>query len=330
MRLAITPGEPAGIGPDLLITLAQQSRDDEWVALCDPDLLRSRADQLGLPLTLRDYQPDTPVTADAGGTLCVHSHPLGGSAVTPGVLNPDNAAYVLDTLDTAIHGCLSEEFSGMITGPVQKSVINDAGFAFTGHTEYIANLTGGLPVMMLMARDFRVALITTHLPLSQVADAITQELIITIIGIINDDLKRFFGIEQPAIIVCGLNPHAGEGGHLGNEEITTIQPALDQCRKNGLTVTGPLPADTLFTPKYLDHADIAVAMFHDQGLPVLKYAGFGEAVNITLGLPIVRTSVDHGTALDLAGTGRAAPGSFAQAIRQAKAMAHHRRNAVSL
>lgn len=322
-RIAITPGEPAGIGPDLLVTLAQQPRDDEWVAVCDPDLITDRARLLGLDLSLREYQAGKPPTGDTGGSLCIAPHPL-PHPVTPGVLNSNNASYVLKTLDTAVSGCLSGSFSSMVTGPVQKSVINDAGFNFTGHTEYIADITGGIPVMMLMANGFRVALMTTHLPLSQVAGSITKDLITTIIDIINDDLKRSFGIANPAIIVCGLNPHAGEGGHLGTEEITTIEPALDHCRARGINVTGPLPADTLFTPKHLDNADIAVAMYHDQGLPVLKYAGFGEAVNITLGLPIVRTSVDHGTALDLAGSGQAHAGSLEEAIQQAKLMGHHR------
>lgn len=322
-RLAITPGEPAGIGPDLLISLAQLPRDDEWVVIADPELLSARARQLDLPLVIREYHSDAPATADAKGTLCVLPHPLNSTAI-PGTLDSNNAAYVLRTLDTAINGCVAGEFAGMVTGPVQKSVINDAGFAFTGHTEYIAAKTGGTPVMLLMAGDFRVALITTHLPLADVAGAITQERIIHRVRIIDDELRRSFGLDKPTIVVCGLNPHAGEGGHLGKEEITTITPALDACRAEGINAIGPLPADTLFTPQHLNTADIAVAMYHDQGLPVLKYAGFGEAVNITLGLPIVRTSVDHGTALDLAGTGKANTGSLAQAIKQAKLMSHHR------
>jgi 4-hydroxythreonine-4-phosphate dehydrogenase len=240
--------------------------------------------------------------------------------VETGVLNPENSKYVLELLDRATQGCLNKTFSAMVTAPVHKGVINDAGFAFTGHTEHIALQTGGHPVMMLATDGLRVALVTTHLPLSKVSSAITKETIEKVIRILHHDLKSRFQIEKPKILVCGLNPHAGENGYLGREEIEVINPILEKLRNEGMNLDGALPADTLFTPKYLHNTDAVLAMYHDQGLPVLKHKGFGKAVNITLGLPIIRTSVDHGTALDLAGTGKADLGSLQYAVKTAITM----------
>lgn len=300
LRLALTPGEPAGIGPDLTVMLAQQPRDQEVVAVADPDLLRSRAAALGLPLTLRPFEPDAAPAGDAAGTLCVAATALATPAVA-GRLDPGNAAYVLATLDRAVDGCRDGIFDAMVTAPVHKGVINDAGIGFTGHTEYLADRLASSPVMMLVADSLRVALATTHLPVSAVPAAITPSLLTEVLTILHRDLQQRFAIAAPRILVCGLNPHAGEGGHLGREEIDVIEPTLERLRHQGLDLRGPLPADTLFTPQHLQHADAVLAMFHDQGLPVLKYAGFGHAVNVTLGLPVIRTSVDHGTALDKAG-----------------------------
>ncbi len=315
-RLALTVGEPAGIGPDLTVMQAQQPLDACLVAVGDPAVLEQRARLLGLPLRLRDDNGQ----AHAPGELSVLPVPL-SAPCTPGQLNPDNARAVLQMLETAGHGCLDGRFHAMVTGPVQKSVINDAGVPFSGHTEFLAELTGApLPVMLLAADTLRVALATTHLPLRDVPDAITGPGLQQVLRILHRDLRDKMGVEQPRILVCGLNPHAGEGGHLGREELDVIIPALDELRAEGLRLDGPLPADTLFTPRNLQGADAVLAMYHDQGLPVLKHVGFGHAVNITLGLPIIRTSVDHGTALDLAGTGRADPGSLAAAIHQALVM----------
>lgn len=311
----MTPGEPAGIGPDLAVMLSQRSQRAPLIFVADPELLHARAETLGLAFTARIYSG----TCDSicrPGEAWVLPVKMADAAV-PGTANRGNARYVIDTLDHAIDGCRTGEFAAMVTGPVNKAIINDSGMAFSGHTEYLAEKAGGYPVMMLAAGDFRVALATTHLPLSQVPSAITGELLETVITTLHRDLQDRFSIAQPHILVCGLNPHAGEGGYLGDEEIATIGPKLDELRLRGLSLTGPLPADTLFTPKYLDNADSALAMYHDQGLPVLKYAGFGHAVNITLGLPIVRTSVDHGTAFDLAGTGRADDGSLQAAVDMA-------------
>ena len=327
-RLAITPGEPAGIGPDLTVAIAQQDQAYELIAICDPDLLQQRADTLGLPLTIKSFCKSTDadqIAPSKAGEITVIPVTL-RAPVTPGELNIANAAYVLDTLDIAIDGCLSGELDAMITGPVQKSVINDAGIAFSGHTEYLAARTDTKQVVMMLAtEDLRVTLATTHLPLRDVADSITPELLHDVLHIVDADLTSKFGINEPNILVCGLNPHAGEGGHLGKEEIEVIEPTLAQLRKQGLNLTGPLPADTLFTPKYLDQADAVLAMYHDQGLPVLKYKGFGNAVNVTLGLPIIRTSVDHGTALDLAATGKASSGSLATALEYAARMVASKR-----
>jgi 4-hydroxythreonine-4-phosphate dehydrogenase len=312
-RLAITPGEPSGIGPDLLIQLVQQPQDIELVAYADPELLQTRAEQLGLPLKLRSITPNQPKPLGSG-ELAIQPIPLRTQATT-GVLNSDNASYVLETLSKALADCQKKHCQAMVTGPVHKGVINDAGIPFSGHTEFLAENTHTKKVVMMLATEgLRVALATTHLPLSEVPSAITGELLKQVIHILHDDLKQKFGIKQPHILVCGLNPHAGENGHMGVEEIQIIEPCLNELRACGFSLQGPLPADTLFTPKYLQNCDAVLAMYHDQGLPVLKYKGFGAAVNITLGLPIIRTSVDHGTALDLAGTGTADTGSLATAI----------------
>lgn len=319
-RVAITPGEPAGIGPDLAVALAQRDWPVELVVCADGDVLRQRAAQLGLPLTLRDYQPGVAPQPQQAGTLTLL--PIAtAQPVTAGELTVANGHYVLETLARACDGCLSGEFAALVTGPVHKGVINDAGIPFTGHTEFFAERAGGDRVVMMLATEaLRVALATTHLPLKDVADAITRDSLHEVITILHQDLQQKFGIPQPHIFVCGLNPHAGESGHMGREEIDTIIPALDELRQQGIQLTGPLPADTLFQPKYLRHADAVLAMYHDQGLPVLKFQGFGRAVNITLGLPFIRTSVDHGTALELAGLGSAEPGSFTTALNLAITM----------
>ncbi|MDT8398047.1 MAG: 4-hydroxythreonine-4-phosphate dehydrogenase PdxA [Pseudomonadales bacterium] len=320
--LALTPGEPAGIGPDICLQAALSSPPDaRLVLIADPDLMQTRARLLGLSLKLRNYTAgDTaPLARDE---LLIQAVPLRQASV-PGHLQAANAPYVLATLGRAIAGCLAGDFEALVTGPVQKSVINDAGIAFTGHTEYLAEKSGrDIVVMMLATAGLRVALATTHLPLREVSGAITRARLQAVIRILHDDLQHKFGIAKPRILVSGLNPHAGEGGHLGLEEIDTIIPVLAEFRQQGMDLLGPLPADTLFTPKYLEGADAVLAMYHDQGLPVLKYKGFGKAVNITLGLPFIRTSVDHGTALDLAGSGRADCGSLLTAIDQAISMVH--------
>lgn len=321
LRLALTPGEPAGIGPDLAVQLAQSERTDEIVVIADPELLQARARQLGLPLELREFNPADTAQPQGPGELTVAPVPL-REPCQPGVLNPANSAYVLQTLDFAIAGCQAETFQGLVTGPVHKGVINEAGIPFSGHTEYLADKTGTPRVVMMLATEgLRVALATTHLPLRDVADALNETLLTEVLDILHGDLQRDFGIAEPRILVCGLNPHAGEGGHLGREEIDLIEPVLEKQRAKGQTLIGPLPADTLFTPRHLEQADAVLAMYHDQGLPVLKYKGFGQAVNVTLGLPIIRTSVDHGTALDLAGTGRIDSGSLQTALNYARTMA---------
>ncbi|MBA2408633.1 MAG: 4-hydroxythreonine-4-phosphate dehydrogenase PdxA [Gammaproteobacteria bacterium] len=322
-RIAITPGEPAGIGPDIVLEIAARERSAELVVIADPAMLHDRARQLGLSIDLAPYDRYQAGQAARPGQLKIVSVPM-HLPVRPGKLNPANAAYVLETLRRAVDGCLRGEFDALVTGPVQKSVINDAGIAFTGHTEYLAERTGGFPVMMLATEDLRVALATTHLPLAEVSQAITRSRLRRVIRVLDHDLRKRFGIEHPRIKVCGLNPHAGEHGHLGREEIEVITPVLQELRARGIDLVGPLPADTLFTPANLRDADAALAMFHDQGLPVLKYAGFGRAVNVTLGLPIVRTSVDHGTALDLAGSGRADAGSLEAALGLAIRLCEHR------
>lgn len=316
-RVVITPGEPAGVGPDLVIALAQQAWPAELVVCADPALLLERAALLQLPLTLREYQPDVPAQPQAEKTLTILPIALHSKAL-PGQLDVNNGAYVVETLARACDGCLSGEFAALITGPVHKGIINDAGVPFTGHTEFFAERSHrDRVVMMLATEELRVALATTHLPLLDVPAAITPQTLTEVITILNHDLRTKFGIDEPQIYVCGLNPHAGEGGHMGREEIDVIIPTLESLRQKGIHLIGPLPADTLFQPKYLEHADAVLAMYHDQGLPVLKYQGFGRAVNITLGLPFIRTSVDHGTALDLAATGIADVGSFRTALNLA-------------
>jgi 4-hydroxythreonine-4-phosphate dehydrogenase len=331
-RILITAGEPAGIGPDLCVAIAQQAWPCELVIACDRRVLGGRARQLGVPLELLDYPIDhsaqtkdrPKVPQHERAKLRVANFPTAAAAI-PGQLNRDNAPYVLQTLDYAASACLRGEFDAVVTAPIQKSIINDAGIPFTGHTEYFAEKTGQLvPVMMLVAGTLRVALATTHLPLAAVSNAITAAGLEKVIAILNRDLRERFGIAMPRILVCGLNPHAGEGGHLGREEIAVIEPVLHALRAQGIQLQGPVPADTAFTPHMLAHADAVLAMYHDQGLPVLKNVGFGHAVNVTLGLPIIRTSVDHGTALDLAGTGKADAGSLMAALQLAIEMSARR------
>ena len=323
---ALTPGEPAGIGPDLCLLLAGQRQSQILVAIASAQMLRERAALLGLNCTIIEVTPAAwPTQPAAAGGLYVWDTPL-SSPVQPGVLDKANAAYVLETLRRAGQGCLDGDFAGMITAPVHKGVINEAGIAFSGHTEFLAELTATEQVVMMLAtRGLRVALVTTHLPLKDVAGAITAQRLQRVSRILHADLRDKFGIARPRILVCGLNPHAGEGGHLGREEIEIIEPALQLLRDEGIDLIGPLPADTLFTPKHLDSCDAVLAMYHDQGLPVLKYKGFGAAVNVTLGLPIIRTSVDHGTALDLAGSGRIDTGSLQVALETAYEMADSQR-----
>jgi 4-hydroxythreonine-4-phosphate dehydrogenase len=329
-RIAITPGEPAGIGPDLLVTLAQHGHNHELVAIADPVLLQQRASLLGLPLTLREFNPTAPPRSLSQSELLIAPVKL-KQACQPGQLNAANAAYVLETLDRAIAMCQQGQTQALVTGPVHKGIINDAavddknllgGRLFQGHTEYLAEACQrDTVVMMLATRGLRVALVTTHVPLNKVAESITAEKLQRTLEILRQSMQSDFALVEPRILVCGLNPHAGEGGHLGREEVDIIIPVLDKLRQQGFHLIGPLPADTLFTPKVIAQGDVVLAMYHDQGLPVLKYKGFGNAVNITLGLPIVRTSVDHGTALDLAATGKANIGSLQTAIDYAIAMA---------
>ena len=327
LSIALTAGEPAGIGPDLCLQLATEPCPHQRVVIADPDLLAERASQLGLDIELQRYDPTRPPAAQQAGQLSVLPVPL-TAPCQPGTLNPANGRYVLETLRLGGQGCMDGQFAAVVTAPVHKGVINDAGVAFSGHTEFFADQTGTEQVVMMLAcPGLRVALATTHLPLREVADAITPAGLERVIRILHADLRSKFGIATPRILVCGLNPHAGEGGHLGREEIDILIPLLERLRGENMLLDGPLPADTLFTPKYLDHADAVLAMYHDQGLPVLKHKGFGQAVNITLGLPIIRTSVDHGTALDLAGSGRADVGSLRVALHTAISMIEAQRTA---
>ena len=321
LPFVVTPGEPAGIGPDLCLLMARNAQPHALIAIASLELLTARAQLLGLNIQLLPILPGAwPQTPAPAGSLYVWDTPLKAPA-EPGRLDPRNGQYVLETLTRAGQGCLDGHFAGMITAPVHKGVINDAGIPFSGHTEFLAELTHTEQVVMMLAtHGLRVALVTTHLPLKDVAAAITRERLERVTRILHADLVGKFGIAQPRILVCGLNPHAGEGGHLGREEIEIIEPALAGLREEGINLIGPLPADTLFTPKHLDRCDAVLAMYHDQGLPVLKYKGFGAAVNVTLGLPIVRTSVDHGTALDLAGTGQVDTGSLQVALETAYQM----------
>ena len=316
--LAITLGEPAGIGPDIVASALQNPSAHRRIVIGCARTLKARAQQLGLAMNLVDYGDCPYDTASIEVIDCPTE-----ASVIPGTLNTANAASVLQSLARAAHGALRGEFDAIITAPVQKSVINDAGVSFSGHTEFFAEMAG-VPkvVMMLVAGSLRVALVTTHLPLSAVPKAITSQAITETLNITQRDLQQHFGIANPRLAVLGLNPHAGEGGHLGREEIEIIAPCLEQLKSQGFDLLGPLPADTAFQPLILDQVDAVIAQYHDQGLPVLKYAGFGEAVNVTLGLPFVRTSVDHGTALDLAGTGRAKTGSFSAAFELAATLAN--------
>ncbi|MEW5792288.1 MAG: 4-hydroxythreonine-4-phosphate dehydrogenase PdxA [Pseudomonadota bacterium] len=324
-RLALTVGEPAGIGPDICLELARRPVPAALVAIGDLDCLRVRAARLGWPMVLRPWDGETPLGAHQPGQLFVLHTPL-AAPCRPGQLNPANSPAVLQTLDRAVHLAQAGLVDAIVTAPVHKGVINDAGVPFTGHTEYLAERTGVERVVMLLAgRGLRVALATTHLPLSRVAAALNREDLQQTLRILHRALRQDFGILDPRILVAGLNPHAGEGGHLGREEIEVIEPALQALRREGLRLKGPLPADTLFTPRFLEEADAVLAMYHDQGLPVLKYHAFGEAVNISLGLPIIRTSVDHGTALELAATGRAESSSLAAAVEMAIEIVRSRR-----
>ncbi|MDI9244188.1 4-hydroxythreonine-4-phosphate dehydrogenase PdxA [Marinobacter sp. CHS3-4] len=328
VTLALTAGEPAGIGPELCLQLATEDRRAGLVVVASKPLLEARNQQLALGITLADWSPGNKALTEAGSLSVYHVDGL--ASTDAGKLDTANSAYVLDTLRVATQGCLDGLFDGMVTAPVHKGVINDAGIEFSGHTEFLQAMCGvERVVMMLATEELRVALVTTHLPLKDVSAAITPERLTQVTRILHKDLQQFFGIEQPRILVAGLNPHAGEGGHLGREELDVIEPTLERLRNEGMTLTGPLPADTLFTPHWLDNADAALAMYHDQGLPVLKFQGFGRAVNITLGLPIVRTSVDHGTALDLAGTGTADVGSLRQAVIEGERMAATRKKRVA-
>lgn len=324
-RIALTAGEPAGIGPDLCIQLAQQVQRHEIVVIADPELLQQRADALALPIKLIEFEPTlVPKPREAGCIVYLPS--TLAENVVAGKLNPANSAYVLDTLQVALNGCLDNTFDAVVTAPVHKGVINDAQVPFSGHTEFFADGAGVSKVVMMLATpELRVALATTHLPLRDVSDAITRQSLLQIMRILADSLQHSFGLKHPRIAVCGLNPHAGEGGHLGTEEQTVIEPAINLMRKDGYDVSGPWPADTIFVKSRLADYDAVLAMYHDQGLPVLKHQGFGDAVNITLGLPFIRTSVDHGTALDLAGSGKASATSLQAAINMAETMSLNRR-----
>ena len=317
LHLALTVGEPAGIGPDITVAIANESPGCQITALADPDLLDQRARELGSPLRCTvDGQGEIHF-----GNLEVDSTHRLAVPARAGKLDRANGAYVHDTIRAAAEGCLDGRYAGMVTAPVHKGIINEAGIPFSGHTELIAEVCGvDKPVMMLANDKLRVALVTTHLPLRAVPDAISCEVIREVVEVVEADLRDKFGLDRPAILVCGLNPHAGENGHLGREELDVIVPCLERLKNRGLRLTGPVPADTAFAPHMLAQADVVIAMYHDQGLPVIKAQGFGEVVNITLGLPVVRTSVDHGTALDLAGTGKASASSLLAAIRQAQRM----------
>jgi 4-hydroxythreonine-4-phosphate dehydrogenase len=316
-RIAITPGEPAGIGPDLVISIAQQNWPIEMVIIASKVLLQERAKALSLPLRIIDYDGQRLAVPQKSGSLTVLNVELEQPCIA-GILNSANGSYVVETLRIASEKNISGEFNAIVTGPVHKGLINKSGIAFSGHTEYFASQANCSDVVMMLAtKGLRVALVTTHIPLAYVSKAITFERLQKVTRILHHDLREKFGIKSPRIYACGINPHAGEDGHLGREEIEVMEPAFEELRAEGIEIIGPLPADTIFQEKYLADADAILAMYHDQGLPVLKYKGFGASVNITLGLPFIRTSVDHGTALDLSGTGTADPGSFIEAINSA-------------
>ena len=319
--IALTPGEPAGIGPDITLKIAQTDIDARLVCFADPELLKTRSETMGLSIIINTITDPGKTPPHKPGQLTVYPIKLNEPSI-PGKLNKNNSTYVLQTLKESVGFINNKTIHALVTGPVHKGIINEAGIQFTGHTEYLAELTSGTPVMMLAAGTLRVALATTHLPLNEVSSAITQAKLEEVIRILHHDLVSKFGINKPDILVCGLNPHAGEDGHLGKEEITIIKPVLDKLRKENISLIGPLPADSLFTPHYLQQADAVLAMYHDQGLPVLKHVGFGHAINITLGLPIIRTSVDHGTALEIAGTDQAEIGSLQAAITLAIELAN--------
>ena len=324
--IAVTSGEPAGIGPELCLQLAAYVGDARPVIIGDRELLAARARLLGHPVEFVDFCPENEVDRDKLEVLHI---PL-AAAAHPGKLDPANGAYVLAVLDRALAGCLSGEFAAMATAPVHKGVINQAGVAFTGHTEYLAEKTQTPLVVMMLAGEtprgpLRVALVTTHLPLKAVPEAITPSVLERTLRILDADLRGKYGIAAPRILVAGLNPHAGEGGYLGMEEIKIITPVLEKLRAEGMHLSGPHPADTMFTPPVLAGGDAVLAMYHDQGLTALKYATFGHGINVTLGLPIIRTSVDHGTALELAGTGKADPGSLFEAVNEAARMAQRKK-----
>jgi 4-hydroxythreonine-4-phosphate dehydrogenase len=322
--IIVTSGEPAGIGPDLCIELASRAWPCALLFAVAPDLIEARARTLEREVHINCIDAALPVPPHQPGTMSVLTTRT-RQPVIAGRLDVGNAGYVLELLDVALQGCLSGRFSAMVTAPVQKSVINDSGIAFSGHTEYLAQHSNTpLPVMLLVGGSLRVALATTHLPLKDVSAAITPHTLEAVLKILDHDLRQHFGISTPRLMVCGLNPHAGESGHLGREEIDVIAPVIERLRANGMSLIGPVPADTAFTARQLERCDAVLAMFHDQGLPVLKHASFGEAVNVTLGLPFIRTSVDHGTALDLAGTGKADAGSLAAALQLAIDLAAHR------
>lgn len=317
-RIVITAGEPSGVGPDLVLALSQHDWAHQVIVLADKHMLAERAELLGIKVNLQDYDSTMPICSHQSGALLVEHIPT-NAPVVAGKLDERNSQYVLHTLERAAAGCMNNEFDAVVTGPVHKGIINKAGVPFSGHTEFFAEKSNTpLVVMMLATEGLRVALVTTHLPLSSVSAAITEQRLEKIIHILHNDLVNKFGIPSPKIYVCGLNPHAGEDGCLGMEEIETITPTLEKLRTTfNYQLTGPLPADTIFNEKYLAKADTILGMYHDQVLPVLKYKGFGHSVNITLGLPFIRTSVDHGTALDLAGTGEVDTGSFKTALQQA-------------
>lgn len=327
----MSSGEPAGIGPDLIIKLAQVNHQNDLTIIGDPDLLIERAKYLSLPLKISTVS-NTGDSQHSNKPKSLRVIPVKlNAACVPGELDTRNAGYVLELLDLASRECLSKKYDAIVTAPIQKSIINDAGINFSGHTEYFAKRCGGvLPVMLLACPGLRVALVTTHLALRDVPDAITSERVEKTIRIVIDEMQQRFGIRNPRITVCGLNPHAGEGGHLGTEEITIISPVINEYIKQGHAITGPLPADTAFRSDIRNNTDVFICMYHDQGLPVLKTLGFGEAVNITLGLPIIRTSVDHGTALDLAGTGKAECDSLLAAINMANDLALHQLKSTNL
>jgi len=322
-RIAITPGEPAGIGPDLVIAIAQQAWPVQLVIVASKALIKQRAEQLNLPIILINYDANIDATPQVAGTLTIVDVSLGQPCIA-GTLDVSNGAYVVETLKIASDKNMSGEFDAIVTGPVHKGLINKSGVSFSGHTEYFALQANCSDVVMMLAtKGLRVALVTTHIPLAYVAKAITFERLQKVTRILHKDLQSKFGIKNPKIYACGINPHAGEDGHLGREEIEVMEPAFAELRAEGINIIGPLPADTIFQEKYLEDADAILSMYHDQGLPVLKYKGFGSSVNITLGLPFIRTSVDHGTALELAGNGAADPGSMIEAISSAISLANN-------